>query len=164
MLYIAYIMSFVWRSSAQGTNPLGNLSKEGLLVIRIAVTFVLGLGMLCGWLILSTFSQYTQLTLQRTKQGFQGDDSKIIRHALRTASFDGLSTKEFPVCTLSSSSLFYFCNTLNAKPPMLLLHFIKYFYQCSSYLDNQLLPLICLKVGNHFQPTCFVHGALNFGM
>ena len=51
-------MSFVWRSSAQGTNPPGNLSKGGLLTVRIVITFVLGLGMVYGWLILSTFNQY----------------------------------------------------------------------------------------------------------
>jgi len=55
MLYIACIMSFVWRTSAQDTNSPGDLSKGGLLAAHIVITVVLGFGMLYGWLILSAF-------------------------------------------------------------------------------------------------------------
>jgi len=58
MLYIACIMSFVWRTSAQDANPPGDLSKGALLTVRIVITVILGLGMLYGWLILNTFSKY----------------------------------------------------------------------------------------------------------
>jgi hypothetical protein len=58
MLYIACIMSFVWRTSAQDTNPPGDLSKGALLAVRVVITVILGLGMLYGWLILNTFSRY----------------------------------------------------------------------------------------------------------
>ena len=51
-------MSFVWRTSAQDSNPPGDLSKGALLAVRIVITVILGLGMLYGWLILSTFSKY----------------------------------------------------------------------------------------------------------
>ena len=72
MLYIACIMSFVWRTSAQDTNPPGDLSKGGLLAVRIVITVVLGLGMLYGWLILSTFSRYGEAMDKAWKQRIDG--------------------------------------------------------------------------------------------
>ena len=72
MLYIACIMSFVWRTSAQVTNPPSNLSKEALLAVRIVITVVLGLGMLYGWLILSTFSRYGEVMDKAWKQRIDG--------------------------------------------------------------------------------------------
>ena len=72
MLYITCIMTFVWRTSVQDTNPPGDLSKGGLLVVRIVITVVLGLGMLYGWLILNTFSRYGEAMDKAWKKRIDG--------------------------------------------------------------------------------------------
>ena len=50
-------MSFIWRSSVTNTTP-SDISDTGLLAIRIALTVVLGIGLLYGFLILRTFRRY----------------------------------------------------------------------------------------------------------
>jgi len=77
----------------------------------------------------------------------------MIRHALRTPSLGGKSTKERPACTFLFSGICYFCNALDAKPPMFscVITQIRYFYQYSKGL------------GYPYQRACFerfVHGAL----
>jgi len=72
MLYIACIMSFVWRTSAQDANPPGDLSKGALLAVRIVITVVLGVGVLYGWLIISTFSRYGEAMDKAWKQRIDG--------------------------------------------------------------------------------------------
>ena len=58
LLLIVCIMSLIWRRGATSTTPPG-LSDTGLLVIRIVMTVVPGIGfMLYGSLILATFKQY----------------------------------------------------------------------------------------------------------
>ncbi|KAH9479833.1 hypothetical protein JR316_0008428 [Psilocybe cubensis] len=58
ILYIACTMSFVWRTSSQSdSNPIVT-SKTALLTVRIVISSVLGLGIIYGGLILSTFSRY----------------------------------------------------------------------------------------------------------
>ena len=58
ILYLACIMSFIWRMGVTGTTPPG-LSDTGLLVtIRIVMSVVLGVGMLYGLLIMTTFKRY----------------------------------------------------------------------------------------------------------
>jgi len=57
ILYIACIMSFVWRSTATSTTAPG-ISDTGLLVIRIVITVILGIGTLYGFLIITTFRRY----------------------------------------------------------------------------------------------------------
>ncbi len=58
VLYIACIMSFIWRTNAQDTQPLLVLSHSGLLLIRLLLSCVLGLGILYGSLVIRTFSHY----------------------------------------------------------------------------------------------------------
>ncbi|KIM41592.1 hypothetical protein M413DRAFT_27906 [Hebeloma cylindrosporum] len=72
MLYIACIMSFIWRTSAQDANPPADLSESGLLAVRIVITVVLGIGMLYGWLILSTFSRYGEVMDRAWKSRIDG--------------------------------------------------------------------------------------------
>ena len=57
ILYVVCIMSFIWRTGVTSTTPPG-LSDTGLLVIRIAATVVLGIGVLYGLLIMSTFQRF----------------------------------------------------------------------------------------------------------
>ena len=72
MLYITCIMTFVWRTSVQDTNPPGDLSKGGLLAVHIVITVVLGLGMIYGWLIPTTFSRYGEAMDKARKQRVDG--------------------------------------------------------------------------------------------
>ena len=58
VLYIACILSFVWRTNAQDTQPLLVLSHLGLLLIRILISSVLALGLLYMALVLKTFRHY----------------------------------------------------------------------------------------------------------
>ena len=67
MLYIACIMSFVWRSGVTSTTPPG-LSDTGLLVLRIFITVVLGMGVLYGFLIMTTFQRYGTVMDKAWKQ------------------------------------------------------------------------------------------------
>ena len=50
-------MSFIWRTGVTDTTPPG-LSDTGLLIIRIVMTVVLGIGLLYGILIMTTFQRY----------------------------------------------------------------------------------------------------------
>ncbi len=58
MFYILCIMSFIWRTSAQSTENPPNLSSSGLLIIRIVLSSVLGMGIVYGGLVLRTFARY----------------------------------------------------------------------------------------------------------
>lgn len=51
-------MSFIWRTSAQSTQSPPVLSNTRLLIIRIIISSVLGLGLLYGALVLRTFNRY----------------------------------------------------------------------------------------------------------
>lgn len=51
-------MSFIWRTNARSTQPPPALSDTGLLIIRVIISSVLGLGLLYGTLVLRTFSRY----------------------------------------------------------------------------------------------------------
>jgi len=72
MLYIACIMSFTWRTSAQGTNTPADLSQGGLTAVRLIITIVLGLGVLYAMLILSTFSRYGECMDRAWKERIDG--------------------------------------------------------------------------------------------
>ena len=67
VLYIACIMSFIWRTGVSSSTPHG-LSNKGLLVIRIVMTVVLGLGVLYGVLIMTTFQRYGRVMDKAWKQ------------------------------------------------------------------------------------------------
>ena len=67
ILYIVCIMSFIWRTGVTSTTPPG-LSDTGLLVIRIVMTVVLGIGVLYGFLILITFQRYGTVMDKAWKQ------------------------------------------------------------------------------------------------
>ncbi|KAF8969627.1 hypothetical protein BDZ97DRAFT_1915174 [Flammula alnicola] len=58
LLFIAAIMSFVWRATPDGNVTPTNLSDGALLAIRIVMSAVLGLGVLNGGLITGTFRDY----------------------------------------------------------------------------------------------------------
>ena len=67
ILYIACIMSFIWRTGVTSTTPPG-LSDTGLLAIRIVMTVVLGIGVLYGLLIMTTFQRYGRVMDKAWKQ------------------------------------------------------------------------------------------------
>ena len=67
ILYIACIMSFIWRTGVTSTTPPG-LSDTGLLAIRIVMTVVLGIGVLYGILIMTTFQRYGRVMDKAWKQ------------------------------------------------------------------------------------------------
>jgi hypothetical protein len=67
ILYIACIMSFIWRTGVTSTTSPG-LSNTGLLVIRIVMTVVLGIGVLYGLLIITTFQRYGMVMDKAWKQ------------------------------------------------------------------------------------------------
>ncbi|KAF8068779.1 hypothetical protein FPV67DRAFT_1414919, partial [Lyophyllum atratum] len=58
VLYIACIMAFVWRTGAAGSQVSPNLTPRAELGIRIAISVVLGLGVLYFTLILNTLRRY----------------------------------------------------------------------------------------------------------
>ncbi|KAF8883319.1 hypothetical protein CPB84DRAFT_1850966 [Gymnopilus junonius] len=58
VLYIACIMSFIWRTSPLDDGPTFNVTNRTIFAVRIAISTVLGLGVIYGWLILSTFRRY----------------------------------------------------------------------------------------------------------
>ncbi|KDR70985.1 hypothetical protein GALMADRAFT_254612 [Galerina marginata CBS 339.88] len=72
VLYIACIMSFVWRSSPQDNGPPLLMSKGALLTVRIVITTVLGLGIVYAWLILNTFSRYGEAMDKAWKKRIDG--------------------------------------------------------------------------------------------
>jgi len=61
VLYIACIMSYIWRTSPQDSDPPTPLSKEALLVIRVVISSILGLGLVYGALVLNTFRRYGEV-------------------------------------------------------------------------------------------------------
>ncbi|KAF9564916.1 hypothetical protein CPC08DRAFT_630547, partial [Agrocybe pediades] len=61
ILYIACIMSFIWRTSPQDSNPSNPLSSTILLIIRTVISSILGIGFIYGVLILRTFRRYGQV-------------------------------------------------------------------------------------------------------
>lgn len=60
-------MSFVWRTGVVSTTSPG-LSDTGLLVIRIFITTILGIGVLYGFLIMTTFQRYGAVMDRAWKQ------------------------------------------------------------------------------------------------
>ena len=60
-------MSFIWRTGVTSTTPAG-LSDTGLLVIRIVMSVVLGIGVLYGLLIMTTFRRYGMVMDNAWKQ------------------------------------------------------------------------------------------------
>ena len=58
ILYIACIMSFIWRTGVADTTTPTGLSNTSLLIIRIVMSVVLGIGVLYGILIMTTFQRY----------------------------------------------------------------------------------------------------------
>ncbi|KAF8159937.1 hypothetical protein B0H34DRAFT_674211 [Crassisporium funariophilum] len=71
ILYIACIMAFVWRTGGKDTTP-SELSDKGLLAMRIIITIVLGLGLLYGCLIVSTFRRYGEVMDKAWKSRIDG--------------------------------------------------------------------------------------------
>ena len=67
VLYIVCIMSFIWRTGVTSTTPPG-LSNTGLLIIRIVMSVVLGIGILYGLLIMTTFKRYGMVMDKAWKQ------------------------------------------------------------------------------------------------
>ncbi|KAF8806754.1 hypothetical protein BYT27DRAFT_7101379 [Phlegmacium glaucopus] len=67
ILYIACIMSFVWRSNVTNTTSPG-ISDTGLLVIRVVITVVLTIGVVFGFLIMATFRRYGEVMDKAWKQ------------------------------------------------------------------------------------------------
>ncbi|KJA18069.1 hypothetical protein HYPSUDRAFT_45651 [Hypholoma sublateritium FD-334 SS-4] len=72
VLYIACIMSFIWRTNAQDTQIPPVLSHLGLLLIRILLSCVLGLGFVYGTLVISTFSRYGEAMDKAWKRRIDG--------------------------------------------------------------------------------------------
>ncbi|KJA18063.1 hypothetical protein HYPSUDRAFT_90259 [Hypholoma sublateritium FD-334 SS-4] len=72
VLYIACIMSFIWRTNAQDTQTPPVLSHVSLLLIRILLSSVLGLGFIYGALVLSTFSRYGEAMDRAWKRRIDG--------------------------------------------------------------------------------------------
>ncbi|KAF9467779.1 hypothetical protein BDZ94DRAFT_1155478, partial [Collybia nuda] len=58
ILYIVCIMSFVWRTGTANANTSPTISQRAALGPRIAISAVLGLGVLYFLLILNTFRRY----------------------------------------------------------------------------------------------------------
>ena len=67
MLFIACFVSFVWRSGVTSTTPPG-ISDRNLLAIRITITVVLGIGVVYGILIMTTFRKYGAVMDKAWKQ------------------------------------------------------------------------------------------------
>ncbi|PPQ92315.1 hypothetical protein CVT25_008521 [Psilocybe cyanescens] len=72
ILYIACTMSFVWRTSSQSDAEPIITSKTALLTVRIVISSVLGLGLVYGVLIISTFSRYGSVMDKAWKKRIDG--------------------------------------------------------------------------------------------
>ena len=84
ILFIVCIMSFTWRTGVTSTTPPG-LSNTGLLVIRIVMSVVLGIGVLYGILIMTTFQRYGQIMDKEWKRRI---DEWIEAEATRNLNID----------------------------------------------------------------------------
>ena len=84
ILFIVCIMSFTWRTGVTSTTPPG-LSNTGLLVIRIVMSVVLGIGVLYGILIMTTFQRYGQVMDKEWKRRI---DEWIETEATRNLNID----------------------------------------------------------------------------
>lgn len=58
VLYIACIMAFAWQTTSQDDTPPTPLSPTTVLIVRVLLTGILGLGVVYGILIVTTFSRY----------------------------------------------------------------------------------------------------------
>ncbi|PPR03922.1 hypothetical protein CVT24_008107 [Panaeolus cyanescens] len=72
VLYVTCILSFVWRTGDPVSGPPSPLSPRGLLVVRIVLTLVLGLGAIYGSLIFSTFRRYGESMDRKWKLRIDG--------------------------------------------------------------------------------------------
>ena len=61
-------MSFIWRSGVADTTPPPGLSDTGVLIIRVVMSAVLGIGLLYGVLIMTTFQRYGTVMDKAWKQ------------------------------------------------------------------------------------------------
>ena len=68
ILYIMCIMSFIWRTGSPDATPPNPLPPMGLLVIRMIITSVLGLGIIYGCLVVLTFRRYGEVMDRAWKQ------------------------------------------------------------------------------------------------
>ncbi|KJA14139.1 hypothetical protein HYPSUDRAFT_220615 [Hypholoma sublateritium FD-334 SS-4] len=86
VLYIVCIMSFIWRTNAQSTQLAPPLSNTHLLIIRISISSVLGLGMLYGALVLRTFSRYGETMDRAWKRRLnEWVQEKMLPHDIATS-------------------------------------------------------------------------------
>ena len=67
-LYIVCILSFVWRSGVTDIAPPG-ISDTNLLAIRITFTVIVGIGMVYGILIMTTFCRYGGAWIKHRSKG-----------------------------------------------------------------------------------------------
>ncbi|KAF9527384.1 hypothetical protein CPB83DRAFT_856456 [Crepidotus variabilis] len=58
ILYIACIMTFIWRTGPPDASPPSTISAHGLLVTRTMLSFVLFIGIIYACLVLATFRRY----------------------------------------------------------------------------------------------------------
>ncbi len=72
ILYIACIMSFIWRTNAGSTQPASTLSDTSVLLIRVFMSAVLGLGFIYSALVLKTFSRYGEAMDKAWKRRISG--------------------------------------------------------------------------------------------
>ena len=91
ILYIVCIMSFIWRTGVTSTTPPG-LSDTGLLIIRIFMTVVLGIGVLYGLLIMTTFQQFVNMD----KEWKRRIDTLIEEIAVQNTDYPDLDDRQYP--------------------------------------------------------------------
>jgi hypothetical protein len=72
ILYIACVMSFVWRTAAVDNSSPTLLSSRGLLIIRIMISVVLALGIIYFALIMATLRQYGAAMDRAWKERIRG--------------------------------------------------------------------------------------------
>ena len=85
-------MSFTWRTGMTSTTPPG-LSNTGLLVIRIVMSVVLGIGVLYGLLIMNTFQRYGKVMDEEWKRRI---DEWIKEEATRNVYHPYLDNGQYP--------------------------------------------------------------------
>lgn len=93
ILYIACTMSFVWRTSSQSDAEPIVTSKTALLTVRIVISSVLGLGLIYGGLILTTFSRYGSVMDKAWKK--RVDNWIVEKHGLQGQSGQYMSTPHY---------------------------------------------------------------------
>ncbi|KAF4611256.1 hypothetical protein D9613_006592 [Agrocybe pediades] len=105
ILYIACIMSFIWRTSPlEDANPPNLLSSTMLLITRTVISSILGVGLIYGALVLRTFRRYGEVMDRQWKRRIDGWIEEKNRSAFGPLWYPGTASPHTPPVSLILSN------------------------------------------------------------